>query len=239
MIDAVVTVNGVTHVFGEGAQRREALVDVSFELKPGEIAMLTGPSGAGKTTLLTLVGGLRSLQHGCIRTLGVEIGDAASSDIVRLRRRIGFILQFHNLLPALTVEQNVRLAVEVDDGWTEDESFGRAGAALAAVGMEDYAYAYPQRLSGGQRQRVAIARALVREPNLVLADEPTAALDKHTGREIVELLQRLSGERGCAILLVTHDSRILDVAHRILTLEDGRLQLAETGRSRHDPLVTA
>jgi putative ABC transport system ATP-binding protein len=228
-MDPVVIVNGVTHVFDAGAQRRDALVDVSFELTPGEVVILTGPSGSGKTTLLTLVGGLRSLQHGRIRTLGVELRGAASSDIVRLRRRIGFILQFHNLLPALTVEQNIRLAVEVDGVAAEEESSGRAIAALAAVGLEEYADARPQQLSGGQRQRVAIARALAREPHLVLADEPTAALDKQAGRAIVELLQRLSQERGCAILLVSHDNRIQDVAHRILTLEDGRLQLAAIG----------
>jgi len=235
-MDPIITVRGLSHFFGEGATRRQVLVDVSAEVMPGEIVIVTGPSGSGKTTLLTLVGGLRSIQHGSVATLGCALHGARADALVRLREQIGFIFQSHNLLQALTAEQNVEMALQV--GRTpRGDMRRRALEMLAAVGLEEHAHSYPHQLSGGQRQRVAIARALARQPKMVLADEPTAALDKQAGREIVDLLHKLASERGCAIVLVTHDHRIVDVADRVLTLEDGRLTAGSTGLATHTELV--
>jgi putative ABC transport system ATP-binding protein len=185
--------------------------------------LLTGPSGSGKTTLITLIGALRSMQEGSCRVLGQELLDASESDRVSLRQRIGFIFQNHNLLGALTARQNVAMALEVAPRFSETERLRRAGAMLASVGLAEHADRLPSKLSGGQRQRVAIARALVGDPGLVLADEPTAALDKVSGAEVARLLRDLAKSRGVPILMVTHDPRILDIADRVVAMEDGRI----------------
>ena len=218
-----VEIRDVTFAYGEGALRREVLRAVDLRVAPGEIVLLTGPSGSGKTTLLTLVGALRGLQQGSCRVLGHELAGAREAERVALRRRIGFIFQNHNLLGFLTARQNVAMALEMDGATTERERLERAGAMLAAVGLAEHAEKPPGQLSGGQRQRVAVARALVAAPGLILADEPTAALDKASGQEVVHLLSELARSRGTAILLVTHDPRILDVADRIVAMEDGRV----------------
>ena len=236
-MDPIVSLRGVNHAFGEGATRRQVLDDVCADVLPGEIVIITGPSGSGKTTLLTLVGGLRSLQEGSIGVLGHELAGADHAALIRLREQIGFIFQAHNLLQALTARQNVEMALQVSAAHAGTDLRRRAVEMLDAVGLEGYADAYPRQLSGGQRQRVAVARALVRNPRLILADEPTAALDKHAGREVVDLLHTLAQERACAILLVTHDSRIVDIADRILTLEDGRLTSASSGLATHTEYV--
>ena len=155
--------------------------------------------------------------------LGLELAGAGESVRVALRRRIGFIFQNHNLLGFLTARQNVAMALELDGATTERERLQRADAMLAAVGLAEHAGKGPGQLSGGQRQRVAVARALVASPGLILADEPTAALDKASGGEVVRQLRDLARSRGTAILLVTHDPRILDVADRIVAMEDGRV----------------
>src|SRR5712692_8988500 len=236
-MEAIVTVRGVSHAFGEGLTRRQVLTDVTAEVMPGEIVIVTGPSGSGKTTLLTLVGGLRSLQQGSIVALGRELRGSSHEDLVRLRGQIGFIFQSHNLLEALTARQNVEMAVRVGGAVRPQEAQRRALEMLAAVGLDEHAESYPRHLSGGQRQRVAVARALVRDPRIVLADEPTAALDKHSGREVVDLLHKLAEEGSCATLLVTHDNRIVDIADRILTLEDGRLTTGSSGLATHTEYV--
>jgi putative ABC transport system ATP-binding protein len=187
------------------------------------VLLLTGPSGSGKTTLITLIGALRSMQEGSCRVLGQELLDASESDRVSLRQRIGFIFQNHNLLGALTARQNVAMALEVAPRFSETERLRRAGAMLASVGLAEHADRLPSKLSGGQRQRVAIARALVGDPGLVLADEPTAALDKVSGAEVARLLRDLAKSRGVPILMVTHDPRILDIADRVVAMEDGRI----------------
>jgi putative ABC transport system ATP-binding protein len=222
-MEPVISIRNVNHYYGAGTLRRQILFDVSADIFPGEIVIINGPSGSGKTTLLTLAGALRSVEEGTLRILDRELSNASNQDLVRTRSNIGFIFQAHNLLDALTARQNVQMSLGIEPGLSATEARSRSEAALVSVGLARHLEARPGKLSGGQRQRVAIARALVRRPKIILADEPTAALDKKTGREVVELIQRLAKEQGCAILLVTHDNRILDVADRILTLEDGRI----------------
>jgi putative ABC transport system ATP-binding protein len=214
---------GVNHYYGGGTLRRQILFDVSVEIRAGEIVIVTGPSGSGKTTLLTLIGALRSAQEGSVRVLGAELRGASGRALQTVRRRIGYIFQAHNLLDALTASQNVEMALHLDPSVTRRQARRRARAMLEAVGLGDRADHHPGQLSGGQRQRVAIARALVAEPRIILADEPTASLDRTSGREIVDLMHDLARRQGVTVLLVTHDNRILDIADRIVHLEDGRL----------------
>ena len=235
-MEPVIRIQNLDHYFGEEALKRQVLFDISADILPGEIVIVTGPSGSGKTTLLTLVGGLRSVQKGSLRVLDDELCGASAAALVRVRSKIGFIFQAHNLLGALTARQNVQMSLEVDAGAPSSDGSTRCGEILKEVGLAHRVDAYPSEMSGGQRQRVAIARALVHRPKIVLADEPTAALDRATGREVVELLHQLAKNQGCAILMVTHDNRILDIADRVLTLEDGHMIsfmagiAADTGR---------
>ena len=222
-----VLLRGVTYAYETGELARPVLRDVDLAVGPGEIVLLTGPSGSGKTTLLTLIGALRAMQQGSCAVLGQELTGAKEATRVALRRRIGFIFQQHNLLGFLTARQNVAMALELDPATTEAERLERADAILAAVGLAERAGARPAKLSGGQRQRVAVARALVGEPGLILADEPTAALDRQSGGEVVRLLRDLAKRRGVPILMVTHDPRILDIADRVVAMEDGRITSAD------------
>jgi putative ABC transport system ATP-binding protein len=196
---------------------------VDLDIHPGEVVLLTGPSGCGKTTLLTLVGALRQVMEGSVRVLGQELSHSSRGERQLLRRSIGMIFQGHNLLSFLTAEQNVQMGADLLPGLGYRARRDRAREWLRAVGLEDHLGKLPHDLSGGQKQRVAIARALASHPRLLLADEPTAALDKRSGREVVDLLRRLAREEGCAVLMVTHDPRILDVADRLVQMEDGRL----------------
>lgn len=223
MIAPIVQVSAVNFSFGARELRKQILFDIDLEIYPGEIVILEGPSGSGKTTLLTLISGLRTFHEGSIKLFGTEICNATQQDLVTLRRRIGYIFQHHNLLEFLTARRNVELMFELHPTIDEPSKRTRAEEMLAAVGLCDHMDFFPSQLSGGQRQRVAIARALVTNPGLILADEPTAALDKVTGRQIVELLQRIARSQSIPILMVTHDSRILDIADRIVRIEDGRL----------------
>jgi putative ABC transport system ATP-binding protein len=222
----------VNHFYGSGTLRRQVLFDVTCDIWPGEIVIVTGPSGSGKTTVLTLAGALRSVQQGSMKILGEELRGAGASTLVRIRENIGFIFQLHNLLECLTARQNVEIALGVER-LRPSEARARSHAMLEAVGLADRLDYPPNRLSGGQRQRVAVARALVRQPKIVLADEPTASLDKSSGRDVVELLRQLARRQGCAVLLVTHDNRILDIADRLMLLEDGRLESFGAAMSPH------
>jgi putative ABC transport system ATP-binding protein len=219
----VVEVNQLNHYFGKGSLKKQVLFDINLQIGKGEIVLMTGPSGSGKTTLLTLSGGLRSPQEGSMRVLGVEMVGASKRKVIEVRKNIGYIFQAHNLLKALTAQQNVQMAGQLHSEMSTKEIKERAIEMLDAVGLSDRKSYYPENLSGGQKQRVAIARALMSHPKLVLADEPTAALDGKSGREIVEIMQKLAKEQGTTILMVTHDNRILDVADRIVHLEDGCL----------------
>ncbi|HZX23692.1 MAG TPA: ATP-binding cassette domain-containing protein [Woeseiaceae bacterium] len=223
-MDAPITVAELDHSYGKGALRKQILFGINTEIPAGEIVIVTGPSGSGKTTLLTIVGALRSAQSGSVRVLGEELRDAKARRLESVRRQIGFIFQQHNLLGALTAQQNVELGLRMAPRMRGAALRRRAAGMLESVGMAEHRHKKPEQLSGGQRQRVAIARALGAEPRLLLADEPTASLDKQSGREVVERMQALAKEHGTTILMVTHDNRILDVADRIMHLEDGRLQ---------------
>ncbi len=220
-----ISMTGLNHYYGSASLRKQVLFDIDLQIDRGEIIIMTGPSGSGKTTLLTLMGSLRSLQAGSLSILGTELANASKEQMTLARRDIGYIFQAHNLLNFLTAYQNVEMALEIQDV-TATEADLRIRQVLTAVGLDHRMDYYPSDLSGGQKQRVAIARALVSQPKIILADEPTAALDKKSGRDVVEIMEKLAKEQGCTILLVTHDNRILDLADRIIYMEDGYLGLA-------------
>jgi len=219
-----IQVENVSHFFGKGNLRKQILFDVSTQIAAGEIIILTGPSGSGKTTLLTLVGALRSCQQGTVKIMGNDLSSASASALVKVRCKIGYIFQQHNLLGSLSVAQNIQMALELAGERSRKDWNKRIETVLEHVGMGAHMHKLPDQLSGGQKQRIGIARALVHHPSIILADEPTASLDKHSGRDVVELIQRLAKEEGAAVILVTHDNRILDIADRILHLEDGRIK---------------
>jgi putative ABC transport system ATP-binding protein len=218
-----ISVSGLNHYFGEGELRKQALFKNDLDVRRGEIVIMTGPSGSGKTTLLTLIGTLRTVQEGSLKVLGNELCGADRDLIVRLRREMGFIFQAHNLFESLTAFQNVNMAAELA-GLDPSIAEGRIKSLLTRLGLSERIHYKPKSLSGGQKQRVAIARGLVHQPKLVLADEPTAALDEKSGREVVTLFQELARDEGCTIIMVTHDNRILDVADRIVNMVDGNIK---------------
>ncbi|EPF17096.1 MAG: ATP-binding cassette domain-containing protein [Microcystis aeruginosa Ma_MB_F_20061100_S19] len=219
----VIDIQNLNHYFGQGKLKKQVLFQINLKIIAGEIVILTGPSGSGKTTLLSLIGGLRSVQEGSLQHFEKELRGASEEQLVQTRRQIGYIFQAHNLLPFLTARQNVQMSIELQEHLGGRETEERAALILEKVGLGHRIDYYPDSLSGGQKQRVAIARALAGNPPLVLADEPTAALDSKTGRDVVNLMQRLAKEQRRTIVLVTHDNRILDIADRIVHMEDGRL----------------
>lgn len=219
----VIAVENLNHFFGKGELQKQVLFDINLSIDRGEIMILTGPSGSGKTTLLSLMGGLRSPQSGNLKILDTELVGASKTTALQSRRHCGYIFQAHNLHSSLTVIENAMMGLEVQGTYSRPERYDRAREILSVVGLEQRIDYYPESLSGGQKQRVAIARALISHPKIILADEPTAALDRQSGREVVTLMQKLAKEQGCTILMVTHDNRILDVADRIVYMEDGKL----------------
>jgi putative ABC transport system ATP-binding protein len=218
--DPVIVIKGVAHSFGQGDSRVQVLFDNNLTLYPGEIVIMTGPSGSGKTTLLTLIGALRSVQKGSLKIMGQELFQLNPSKQAEIRKNIGFIFQAHNLFDSLTAFQNVKLATQLFH-LSSREATQRTRDILCQVELDDHMHKRPSGLSGGQGQRVAIARGLVNRPKIVLADEPTAALDKDTGRLVVNIFKELAQKTGSTILIVTHDNRILDVADRIINMVDG------------------
>ncbi len=219
----IIDIKQLNHYFGKGELRKQILFDINLTLTKGEVVILKGPSGSGKTTLLTLMGGLRIPQMGSLKVLEQELVGAKKHSFVKIRRNIGYIFQAHNLLECLTARENVQMSLELHQGYSPQAMKQKSLEILEAVGLGSRVNYYPQNLSGGQKQRVAIARALVSRPKIVFADEPTASLDSKSGHDVVELMQKLAKEQGCTILIVTHDNRILDMADRIVELNDGTL----------------
>ncbi len=218
----VVRVDRVNHFFGEGESRNQVLFRNCLAIDAGELVIMTGPSGSGKTTLLTLVGALRSLQEGTIEILGHGLAGVSESALFEMRRNIGFVFQMHNLFEPLSAYENVQMAMQLG-GCPKDEMRERGTAILTRLGLGDRIDYKPKALSVGQRQRVAVARALVNRPRLILADEPTAALDQEASQTVVHFLKELAIEDQCTIIIVTHDNRILELADRVVNMVDGRI----------------
>jgi putative ABC transport system ATP-binding protein len=219
----LVRADGVNFFYGEGESRFQVLFDIALEALRGPPSAMPGRTGSGKTTLLTLIGALRSLQQGRLDVLGRDLPRLGGADLVRVRRDIGFIFQMHNLFEALSAYENVKMALQLSGGLSAAEMRARGVAMLERLGLGHRIDHKPRSLSGGQRQRVAIARALANRPKLVLADEPTAALDQQSTRNVVRLFKELTVEDNTTILMVTHDHRIIELADRLVHMVDGRI----------------
>jgi len=234
----VIRARGLSKVYCEGATELRALSNVDMDIYAGQLTLMMGPSGSGKTTLLSILGCILRASEGRLELLGEDVTALPEKELPRIRRKaIGFVFQGFNLFPTLTAAENVALAMDVR-GVRGDQARKRAEELLQEVGLQDRMHAFPADLSGGQKQRVAIARALAGDPPILLADEPTAALDSTSGRAVIELLQRLAHHHRRAVVMVTHDPRVLAYGDRILHLEDGRLVREEAahlppGSTRH------
>jgi len=224
--DVAISVKGVSKTYGTGATAVRALHEVDLAVTRGEVLLMMGPSGSGKTTLLSIMGAILTASSGSVRLNGEEVVGRPERELPRIRlAHIGFVFQGFNLFPALSASENVALALDVR-GISGREARTRAIAALESVEMSHKAESYPADLSGGQKQRVAIARALVGDPSIVLADEPTAALDSQSGATVLDLLRHLAERRNRAVVMVTHDHRAAAYADRVVHIADGRLEHA-------------
>jgi putative ABC transport system ATP-binding protein len=218
----VVLVDKVNHYYGEGESRNQVLFSNCLEIGTGQLVIMTGPSGSGKTSLISLIGGLRSVQEGTIQILDRKLTGLSQKELVNVRRNLGFIFQAHNLFDSLTAYENVKMAMQLGD-CPPDAMRERGTKILERLGLGHRVDYKPRTLSGGQRQRVAVARALVNHPKLILADEPTASLDKESSSTVVTLLKELTTGEGCTVIMVTHDNRILELADRIVNMVDGHI----------------
>ena len=237
MTDSAISVRNLDHFFGEGEARKQALFDVNIEVARGSLTVLMGPSGSGKTTLLTVMGCLREVHAGQVRLLDTELFASDEARRIDMRRRLGFIFQAHNLHESLTARQNVMMGLQVHGRGDRARHAAAADHLLGLLGLGQRLEYLPGNLSGGQKQRVAIARALVSNPEIIFADEPTAALDKVSGRTVVEMLKALGRERRTTTVMVTHDNRILELADRVVTLEDGRIVEDRRGGGHRDHIT--
>jgi putative ABC transport system ATP-binding protein len=235
----VIRAAGVTKIYREGTADFRALSEVDLQIRAGELTLLMGPSGSGKTTLLSILGCILRATNGSLEVLGESVEKLPEAELPRIRRTaIGFVFQGFNLFPALTTLENVALALDVR-GVKRKEAETRGADLIREVGLADKSRSYPADLSGGQKQRVAIARALAGDPPIILADEPTAALDSASGKNVIELLRRLAHEHGRAVVMVTHDPRVLSYGDRTIHLEDGRVVREESGSEIADNAVMA
>lgn len=234
MTASVIEAVDAVKFLGEGAGRVQALKGVSLAVAGGELTLLMGPSGSGKTTLLSILGCMLTPSSGTVRVGGQATTDASPEELARIRREhIGFIFQSYHLFPTLTALDNVRLALDVR-GENSERTRQKSKEALARVGLALKMSSYPRELSGGEQQRVAIARAIVGNPSVVLADEPTAALDSENGRAIMTVLAEIAKDSGRGVLVVTHDPRIVPFADRIVRIEDGKIIGEEHASDRKD-----
>ena len=220
--NATIVVENLSHYFGDGDSRTQVLFDNCVRIHPGQLVIMTGPSGSGKTTLLTLMGALRASQSGRLQVLGRDLVGLSETALTEMRRNIGFIFQMHNLFESLSAIENVVMSTHLT-GLPAASAVQRGTALLERLGLGHRIHHKPNALSGGQRQRVAVARALVNRPRLILADEPTAALDKASSMDVVSLLHEMAMEDGSSVVMVTHDSRIINKADRIMSMVDGRI----------------
>ena len=216
-----VETRGLTRIFGDGPGAVTAVDDISLHVDAGEVLLLLGPSGSGKTTLVSMLGGLLQPTSGSVRIAGHDLGEAGLEPRTRLRT-IGFVFQSFNLLPTMSAQENVALPLRLL-GVSRAAAMDRAGEVLDALGMAGRLRARPATLSGGEKQRVSLARALITDPLVLLADEPTASLDTRTGRDAMMLLCARARQGHQACVVVTHDTRLIDVADRVLHIEDGRV----------------
>jgi putative ABC transport system ATP-binding protein len=232
---ATIVAKQVEMAVSSGQQQLLILQGLDLDIQKGDIQLLMGPSGSGKTTLLSILAGLLTPTSGSVYLLGEEITQMSRTKLTEFRRQhIGFIFQDSNLFPAMTAIENVETALNIRGIWGR-KARSRSQAILEHVGLGDKAKQLPHKLSGGQKQRVAIARALVGHPQLIMADEPTAALDAKSGHAVMELLRNLAKEEGCTVLMVTHDPRIVDIADRIAYLEDGVIKKDAEGHHFFNP----
>jgi putative ABC transport system ATP-binding protein len=223
MTQTMIEANEIRMALGEGAGRVEALKGINLSLAGGELTLLMGPSGSGKTTLLSVLGCMLSPTSGSVNIRGRAITGLDAEDLAQVRREnIGFVFQSYHLFPTLTAAENVRLSLDVR-GDRSREARAKANQALATVGLAHKADSFPRALSGGEQQRVAVARAIVSDPSVILADEPTAALDSENGQAVMTVLAELAKDPSRAMFIVTHDPRIMPFADRILRIEDGRI----------------
>ena len=225
----LIQLRNVTKSYGEGSAAVRAVDDVSLDVSAGEVLLMMGPSGSGKTTLLSIMGAILQATSGSVKILDTELVGLKESKLPDLRlSNIGFIFQGFNLFPALTAQENVEVALTLK-GLSKSAARARAAELLEQVGLSDRRKHHPADMSGGQKQRVAIARALAGEPRIILADEPTAALDSESGKTVMEILTTLARDRGRAVVIVTHDSRVLYYGTRMVHIADGRLVEQEEG----------
>ncbi len=226
--DVAVRIKGVAKHFGEGERRVQALRDVTWDVYAGQMSMIVGPSGCGKTTLLSVIAGILTADSGSVTIFGEEVSRMKDRALTRFRaKRIGFIFQQYNLLPALTAAENAAIPLVIA-GWSKPRAVAQSRKILSSLGMAAKFDSYPNQLSGGQQQRVAISRALVHEPQLLVCDEPTAALDQETGHSVMQLLLESAVKPDRAVVVVTHDNRIFHFGDRIAHMDDGQIVQVET-----------
>lgn len=236
-MNPAIAVREVTKTYAEGSAGVPALRGVDLDVYPGELVLLMGPSGSGKTTLLSIMGCILTATSGSVKIAGTEVSRLKEKELPKIRlENIGFVFQGFNLFPTLTAGENVELMLDLK-GIRKSDARKRAGELLEQVGLDGKYHSFPSDLSGGQKQRVAIARALAGDPQILLADEPTAALDSTTGRNIMQMMRDLAHERGRAVVIVTHDSRVLEFADRSIRIEDGLIVRQKPAQPQVDPVL--